>query len=158
MSIYVVTTKKISLCVFVFFCCLTANLYADNSANDKMADTRSLDQYNIGQMLDGALHVSALEAATLLQQNSNARILDVRTPEEYRQGHINGATLLNYKSKDFAEKLETLDKGTTWIMHCRSGRRSAAAMELMKSSGFDSLVHMDGGFNSWENAGLEFIE
>lgn len=155
-NIYLVTVSKFRRSLSLFLCSLSLGLYAaDDLSQTKAEKIAVLDTYNVGQMLDGALHVSALEAATLLKQNPKVKVLDVRTPEEYSQGHIDGATLLDYKAKDFAKLLETLDKGSTWIMHCRSGRRSTAAMALMKNVGFKSIVHMDGGFNSWVSEGLD---
>ena len=80
-------------------------------------------------------------------------VLDVRTPEEYKEGHIRDAKLVDFKADDFEEKLDELDKSETYLVHCRSGRRSTEALAVLKKLGFRSVYHLDGGFLAWEDAG-----
>src|SRR5688500_7905502 len=54
-------------------------------------------------------------------------ILDVRTPEEYKAGHLKDAVLIDYKSKDFDQKMKALDKSRTYVVYCASGYRSSSA-------------------------------
>ncbi|MSZ23021.1 MAG: rhodanese-like domain-containing protein, partial [Actinobacteria bacterium] len=51
-------------------------------------------------------------------------ILDVRTPEEIAEGHLEGAVFADFKSEDFRDKLQELDKAVDYVVHCRSGQRS----------------------------------
>ncbi len=69
-------------------------------------------------------------------------MIDVRTPEEYEAGHIDGAQLLDIQSADFAAGVAELDAGQTYVVYCRSGNRSAAATEQMQAEG---LTVLDGG-------------
>jgi rhodanese-related sulfurtransferase len=75
------------------------------------------------------------EAFTILEKhkrNPEYVPLDVRTPKEYGEGHIENATFLNIKSKDFEEELDKLDKNKKYFIYCRSGIRSNKGANLMK--------------------------
>lgn len=84
-------------------------------------------------------------------------ILDVRTPEEFAQGHIAGSININVESPDFTSKVEQLDKSRTYAVYCRSGRRSGVATQQMESLGFTSLYNMNGGVIDWAGAGFELV-
>src|SRR6478735_511206 len=58
-------------------------------------------------------------------------LLDVRTPEEYAAGHLEGATNLPLADPDFADEVADLDTDTTYAVYCRTGTRSQKAMEVM---------------------------
>ena len=85
--------------------------------------------------------------------NTNAVVLDVRTPEEFAKGHLKGAVLLDFKSPDFAAKLGVLDKSKTYLVHCAVGGRSAKACEQMHELGFLRVANLEGGIKAWEAAG-----
>ena len=72
-------------------------------------------------------------------KNDAAVVLDVRTPEEFSAGHVADATNLNFESPDFATNVAALDKGATYVIYCRSGRRSALAAEQMAGAGLTVL-------------------
>lgn len=80
-------------------------------------------------------------------------ILDIRTPEEYAGGHIAGAVNIDYYSPDFEQKLRTLDVAAPYVMYCNSGNRSANALPLMDSIGFQEVYELDGGIQAWYSAG-----
>jgi rhodanese-related sulfurtransferase len=80
-------------------------------------------------------------------------ILDVRTPGEFKAGHLKGARLLDFQAPDFAQKLAQLDRQKTYLLHCASGARSRAALDTFRRLGFKSVVHLDGGLNAWKRAG-----
>ena len=85
-----------------------------------------------------------------LNKKKNSVLLDVRTIDEYKAGHIPGATQTDVLKKDeFKNKVSTLDKKKTYLLYCRSGKRSKEAMKLMKEMGFTKLYDLDGGFNVW---------
>ncbi len=74
--------------------------------------------------------------------DEDAVVIDVRTPEEYDAGHIDGAQLLDIQSATFAAGVEELDPELTYVVYCRSGNRSAAATDQMTAAG---LTVLDGG-------------
>lgn len=98
-------------------------------------------------------HVDAKGAAELLASDAKPVVLDVRTPEEYAEGHIEGSTMIDFKAPDFEAKVAELDRDQTYLIHCRSGRRSTDALPTLEKLGFKHIVHLDGGFNAWSEAG-----
>ena len=69
-------------------------------------------------------------------------VIDVRTASEFAEGHVQGARNLDIQNGDFEKALETLDKDATYNVYCRSGRRSAAAVEMMRNAGFTNVVDL----------------
>ncbi len=75
--------------------------------------------------------------------NEGAKIIDVRTPNEYRSGHINSSK--NIPLQQLHQKIDKLSKNETYILCCASGSRSGAAKRMMKNAGFEN-VHNGGGW------------
>lgn len=80
--------------------------------------------------------------------------LDVRTRDEFVEGHVAGAVNVDFYAADFAERLAGLDRDATYVLYCRSGNRSASTAEIMRDLGFASVYEVDGGILAWEQAGL----
>ncbi len=81
-------------------------------------------------------------------------IIDVRTREEYADGHIEGARNIDFTSPSFSDEvIRTLEKDRSYVLYCRSGRRSALAAERMRELGFTNVVDLSGGVLSWEQTG-----
>jgi len=76
-------------------------------------------------------------------------LIDVRTPSEYQEGHIEGAINLDIYSQSFVSELKSLDRSGRYALYCRSGNRSAKAALLMKQMGFVEVADLDGGVISW---------
>jgi rhodanese-related sulfurtransferase len=93
-------------------------------------------------------------AATIADGSDDLVILDVRTPEEFDDGHIEGAVMLDFNRDDFAEQLSTFDPEVPYVMYCQSGNRSSGARAIMSELGFTSVEDIDGGIVGWEQAGL----
>ena len=82
-------------------------------------------------------------------------VLDIRTPEEFRDGHLPGARNLDFFAPDFRQQLEALAREDVPILlYCRSGNRSGQAMRLLRQWGRDDVLHLADGFRSWRAAGL----
>ncbi len=97
------------------------------------------------------------EAFTILEKHrddSNYIPLDVRTPKEYEEGHIENAEFLNVNSPNFEEELDKLDKNKTYYVYCRSGMRSAKAIKLMEKHGFNEIYNIIGGLQKWKSKRL----
>ena len=93
--------------------------------------------------------VSAQEAKELMDKEESYIILDVRTDEEYEQGHIKNAVLIpDYEIEARAEK-ELPDKDQLIMVYCRSGRRSKNASDILVSLGYTNVVEF-GGIIDWE--------
>jgi rhodanese-related sulfurtransferase len=87
------------------------------------------------------------------KHTNNIVVLDVRTPQEYAEGHIAGSVLLDFKSPDFAEKLSKLDKDKKYLVHCAAGGRSAKACTQLHQLGFQRVYNLEGGMKAWTAAG-----
>jgi rhodanese-related sulfurtransferase len=81
-------------------------------------------------------------------------VLDVRTPEEFANGRLPGAVNLDIQVPDFQSRLATLNRGKTYLVYCRTGNRSARAIQVMKRLGFQSVYHMAEGILRWEKKGF----
>ncbi len=81
-------------------------------------------------------------------------VLDIRTPEEFAEGHIAGSSNLDFYQPDFSDSLDALDKELPYFVYCRSGNRSADAIATMKDLGFTEVYELDGGIVKWAEAGL----
>jgi len=96
--------------------------------------------------------VSPLQFKMLLDQhqgNPDVVLLDVRTPREFRDGHISGAVLLDYYSSDFVDRLKALDRGKTYLVYCRSGNRSGKSLAIFEKLGFQHVYHLAFGIKGW---------
>lgn len=103
-------------------------------------------------------NVGPLEFQNQIAASSNSAVLDVRTPEEYNEGHLADAENLDVtNSKEFDAGLQKLDKSRHYFVYCRSGRRSMKACEIMKSQGFD-VTNLKGGIIAWEKDNLPIVE
>lgn len=98
-------------------------------------------------------HVDAAGAAKLLARTPEVVVIDVRTPEEYAEGHLKGAKNLDFNSPEFREQLAKLDRDRTYLVHCAVGGRSKRSLARFQELGFKSVVHMDGGYEGWVKAG-----
>ena len=102
---------------------------------------------------DNITSVSAPEFDKEIKANS-VQLLDVRTPQEYAEGHIDGASNINIQSDDFQQRAEKeLSKDSTILVYCRSGRRSMEAAEMLTKLGY-KVVNLKGGIIEWKGDGL----
>src|SRR5512138_3402762 len=84
-------------------------------------------------------------------KKKNTVVLDVRTPEEYKEGFIGNA--VNYNVMDslaFINNISSLDKNKKYLLYCKSGRRSGKALVMMKNMGFINVRHLKGGVTEWK--------
>lgn len=87
-------------------------------------------------------------------KTDSVQLLDVRTPQEYADGHIVGAININVQSDDFQQMaVKELSKDKTVLVYCRSGRRSLNAADILTGLGY-KVVNLKGGIIEWEEDGL----
>jgi rhodanese-related sulfurtransferase len=101
-------------------------------------------------------NASVTQSSKLIAENENVDslvIVDVRTPEEFNEGHLLGAVNIDYGAADFEEKVNKLDKDKMYLVYCRSGRRSEEAAKIMSNLGFKNVVNMLGGVIEWQKEG-----
>ena len=89
--------------------------------------------------------------------NHNIVVLDVRTEEEYNEGHVAGAVNVSHDTvKDNLTQLAQY-KNSTVVVYCRSGRRAAFAENILSTNGFNDLRHLTGDMNAWVEAKLPVV-
>jgi len=105
--------------------------------------------------------ITVQDAHALIQGNRGNPgfvIIDVRTQEEYASGHIADSVNLDYNSETFRDEVGELERSRKYLVYCRTGRRSAGAVNVMKELGFREVYNMTGGIVQWEADGLPVVK
>ena len=90
--------------------------------------------------------------------NPVVKLVDVRSQDEFDEGHIAGALLVDVSDGDFVEKaMAQLDKQRPVAVYCRSGRRSARAANLLAAQGYQ-VTNLAGGVLAWQDAGKKLVK
>lgn len=117
-------------------------------------------------LIAGVLILSGCSSKTSAIMNMNAKdfsamtqkagvvTLDVRTPGEFSQGHIQGAMNIDVESSTFDSEIAKLDKTKTYAVYCHSGRRSGIATQTMAKMGFKHLYNLENGLADWMSQGM----
>lgn len=100
-------------------------------------------------------NISAAEAKTLMQDNPDIEILDVRTPAEYGAGHLKKSENVDFLGSEFLKNIENLDPNKTYLVYCAVGGRSSQAAQLMQKQGFSSVYNSKDGFSELKKVGIE---
>ena len=90
------------------------------------------------------------EFSQKLKEDNNSVLLDIRTPQEYNQGHIPNSTLMNIYHPSFLNEVQKLDKSKNYYLYCRSGNRSCQAGQLMIKLGFTTVYNLRSGILDWD--------
>lgn len=85
-------------------------------------------------------------------------LIDVRTPQEYQQGHIENSMNINIAGDSFKEEVQKLDKDQPVYVYCKVGGRSAKAASMLKEMGFEEVYDLEGGIRNWESSGMEIVK
>lgn len=87
-------------------------------------------------------------AKTILKNDKNAILIDVRSPQEYKEGHLEGS--INFPLYDLERNSEQIlkNKQNTIILYCQSGSRSNKALEILKKQGCSNLYQIEGGLDN----------
>ena len=104
-----------------------------------------------------AKDIDTQESYKLIQNNSNIKIIDVRTPQEFQSGYIKGAININISDNNFISQIQNLDKKQTYLIYCRSGARSKKAEQILNSYGISNTYNMTGGIINWSQNKLPII-
>ena len=115
-----------------------------------------LFQSHFGDKLSGFASIAPEQAVRLM--NDGAFMLDVRSLDEYRSGHLTGAK--NISVADLSAKLDALEahKSGPTIVYCESGMRSARACGVLRKAGFEQLHNLAGGISAWRGANLPIVK
>jgi rhodanese-related sulfurtransferase len=84
-----------------------------------------------------------------IKETKQPLVLDVRTPEEYAGGHIDGAVNIDWYNDNFGTETAKLDKNRPLFVYCHSGKRSSAAAEKLRKDGWKEVYELAGGYSAW---------
>lgn len=144
-------TVALALAALVF----VAGCGSDSASGE--ADTASTTQV-MAQASTGVRVVSPAEAADIHSSPPPGLVvLDVRTPEEFAAGHLEGAIMIDFYRDDFSERLAELDPNQPYLLYCRSGNRSEQSRSIMEAMGFTDVADLDGGILAWSQAGYPVV-
>ncbi len=101
--------------------------------------------------------LSVKEFNTKMLAEKNYQLVDVRTPEEFAGGHIDGALNLDWRGAEFKNQMATLDKSVPVYIYCLSGGRSGEAATFMRKEGFQQVIELEGGMMKWRSEGLKEV-
>jgi rhodanese-related sulfurtransferase len=101
------------------------------------------------QTSDVVVHVSVPEFSHLIDSLEDEVVIDLRTPDELKQGKIANAIVIDYFGTDFEAAIQKLDRNKTYLLYCAGGSRSGDTAELMRGLGFRKVYDLEPGFNGW---------
>jgi len=107
-----------------------------------------------GQASKNIKVIEAKDFAETINTTQKPQILDVRTPEEFTEGHIKNAENVNWLGDRFVADAEKFDKTKPVFVYCKSGGRSKKATEKLQELGFKNIYELEGGYIKWSAAGL----
>lgn len=101
--------------------------------------------------------VTVREAEKLIA--GKIQLIDVRTEEEWNEGHLEGAVRVGFLEKGFEEKVaKAVDSKKRVLIYCRSGNRSGKASKAMEKLGFTEIKDLKGGIIAWKKAGKKVVK
>ena len=92
-----------------------------------------------------------------LKQNEVV-LIDVRTPGEFEQGHLENSVNINIADKSFKDEVGKLDKSQPVYVYCKVGGRSAKAANMLREMGFEEVYDLKGGIQNWERSGMKVVK
>lgn len=99
--------------------------------------------------------VDSARAEELIETVGDLVVLDVRTPEEFAAGALPGAILIDINDPSFTSEVSELDTTQPYLVYCRSGNRSATAVEIMEDLGFSEIYELADGVQAWVGSGRQ---
>jgi phage shock protein E len=97
-------------------------------------------------------------AAGPITVGADTIVIDVRTPAEYSEGHLDGAVNIDVQDPNFGTILSQLPTDGDYVVYCRSGNRSAQAVEIMKAAGFTNVVDAGGVSEASSSTGIKVVQ
>lgn len=101
------------------------------------------------QEIEIAKRVSKEAFKDALTNMDQVQLVDVRTPNEFKNGKIENAVNIDFNGTNFKEEIGQLDKSKPTLIYCHGGGRSAMAMQVMIHLGFIHVLELNGGFSNW---------
>lgn len=102
--------------------------------------------------------ISVISPTEFKEKSANNKIIDVRTPQEFSEGHIEGAVNINFFDDTFLEQISKYKKDEPVFIYCKSGNRSGQASKKISDLGFKQIFDLEGGILSWVKNNNEVIK
>ena len=126
------------------------------SARRSLSAVVALTVLSFGLVACGEGTVNSPQAAELV--SAGTVIIDVRTPEEFAAGHLDGAVLIDIKHPSFDAEITKLDATASYIVYCRSGNRSAQAVDRMRAIGIENITDLGSLENASAQTGVAIVQ
>jgi phage shock protein E len=150
----------LALAAIAMSACASAGATADAPATDAAdatdAGAADADADAGAAERPGVVRIGAQDAVSLLAERDDLTIIDVRTPEEFADGHLADAELVDIYEAAFRDEIDGLDRDGSYVLYCRSGNRSGQAAAFMQELGF-AEVYDAGGLADLANAGATIV-
>ncbi len=111
--------------------------------------------YSCNEKMSNEIEIVTAEEIQELSEIEEVQLVDVRTPEERRQGFLANSQKIDYNSPTFSQEIEKLDKSKPVIVYCKSGKSRAKCAKKMKEAGFVKIYDLDGGIAKWKFRGFD---
>ena len=112
-----------------------------------------VSEHTFAQKQDVYFRIISADSLNNILKGKHGKLLDVRTPGEFKKGHIPGAINIDFLDDNFSMRIDSLDKNEQYEVYCHSGGRSDDATKLMQKKSFKRILHFDGGFSKWLTTG-----
>ncbi len=99
-----------------------------------------------------------VEEMDSLLKLGEVKLIDVRTPQEFAQGHIESAINIDFRNENFEELIAKVDKTKPVAVYCGKGGRSGKCSSFMKKAGFTKIYDLDGGITEWKFNGKKVVK
>jgi len=126
------------------------------SARRSLTAAVALTVLSFGLVACGEETINSPQAAELV--SAGTVIIDVRTPEEFAAGHLDGAVLIEIKHPSFDAEITKLDATASYIVYCRSGNRSAQAVDRMREIGITNVTDLGSLENASAQTGVAIVQ
>ncbi|MGB0154931.1 MAG: rhodanese-like domain-containing protein [Verrucomicrobiales bacterium] len=141
---------------WIFVCVLALGLVGCREKTD--SETSPEDAKSEATAGSESTEIKADELAEMLQARPGLVVIDIRTPAEFAEGHIEGAINIDFLDAGFAEAIARIDTSAPTAFHCRSGGRSGQAKPVFEALPFAELYHFSGGSIAWSDAGKPMVK
>lgn len=102
--------------------------------------------------------ISLISPKDLNAIGGDIQLIDIRTPDEYAQGHLKNAVNINFYDPTFANDMNKLNKSKELYIYCRGGGRSRRASKQLGKMGFTKVYDLKGGINNWNKNSFEVVK
>lgn len=102
--------------------------------------------------------ISVITPTEFKEKSVNHTIIDVRTPQEFSEGHIDGAVNINFFDKTFLDQMAKYEKNEPLFVYCKSGNRSGQASKKIADFGFTKIYDLEGGILYWMKNSNETVK